>query len=312
MTAHDDLDALLHEIGRRAIHEMAITAHVNAPAWEPAARRRHRRRFHLGSPLAAAAGLAAAIAVAAPLLLGPALRGGTAGQHQPPEVSKDAAAILRDATDAMSHARSYHLVERGVASDGSPVTIDLRLDRVGSAIESWTMGGHTDTVLVWHDELFVKGPDAVPSDVRAIVGNGWYGTRAGSYAGSIIATVSPARIVSCLAGDPGTLTKDGLHTVNGTRAIQLVSTATTDTTVAYTLDVAIDGTPYPLHMETDAGPSSRADCQGPSSPLGDVSTTPQNTSTGHQVIDFGGFDSADLIARPTDYVDASALATATP
>jgi hypothetical protein len=309
----DDLDARLHEIGRRAIREMAITAHVNAPPWEPTAQHL-RRRWHLrlGSPLAWAAGVAAAIALAAPLLLGPALRGGTAGQHQPPEATKDAAAILRDATDAMSHARSYHLVEHGTASDGSPVTIDLRLDRAGSAVESWTMGGHTDTVLIWHGDLFVKGPDAVPSDARAAVGDRWYGVSGGAYADSIVATVSPARVVSCLVGDPGSLTKDGEHTVNGTRTIRLTSIATTPGTVAYTLDVAIDGTPYPLHMETDAGPSSRADCQGPASPLGSAATTPRSTSTGHQVIEFDGFDSGDLIARPTDYVDASAHATATP
>ncbi|HXA30105.1 MAG TPA: hypothetical protein VN193_15295 [Candidatus Angelobacter sp.] len=312
MTAHNDFDARMREIGQRAIREMAITAHVNAPPWEPATARRRRFRFRFGSPLAAAVGIAAAIAVAAPLLFGPALHGGTAGQHQPPEVNKDGATILRDATDAMSHARSYHLVEHGTASDGSAVTIDLRLDRAGSAVESWTMGGHTDTVLVWHGDLFVKGPDAVPSDVRAVVGDRWYGVRGGAYADSIIATVSPARISSCLVGDPGTLTKDGEHTVNGARAVRLVSTATTAGTVPYTLDVAIDSTPYPLHMETDAGPSSRADCQGPASPLGNAATTPQSTSTGHQVIEFDGFDSADLIARPTDYVDAFAVATATP
>jgi hypothetical protein len=148
--------------------------------------------------------------------------------------------------------------------------------------------------------------------VRALVGERWYGMRAGAYTDSIVATVSPARIISCLVGDAGTLTKDGEHSVNGARAIRLVSAATIPGTVAYRLDVAINGTPYPLHIETDAGPSSRADCQGPASPLGDAASTPQTTSTGHQVIDLGGFDSADLIARPTDYVDASALATAAP
>jgi hypothetical protein len=306
-----DFDARLSEIGQRAIREMAITAHVNAPPWEPAPDGRRRRGLRLGAPLAWAAGLAAALLVGAPLFLSHGLRGGTAGQHQPPEVSKDAATILRDATDAFSHVRAYQLVEHGTASDGSPVTIEVRLDRAGSAETTWTMGAHTDTVLIWHGDLFVKGPDAVPSDVQAVVGDHWYGMRAGAYADSIVATVSPARIVSCLAGDPGTLAKDGEHTVDGTRTIRLVSTATTPGTVAYTLDVAIYGTPYPLHLETDAGPSSRADCQGPSSPLGDA-TAPQSTSTGHQTIDFGGFDSADLIARPTDVVDAAAVATATP
>jgi hypothetical protein len=308
----NDFDARLREIGQRAIREMAITAHVNAPPWEPTAGgRRSRRALRLGSPLAWAAGLAVALLLAAPLALSHGLRGGTAGQHQPPEVSKDAAAILRDATDAFSHLRAYQLVEHGTASDGSAVTIEVRLDHAGSAETTWTMGGHTDTVLVWHGDLFVKGPDAVPSDVQSVVGDHWYGMRAGAYADSIVATVSPARIISCLAGDPGTLSKDGEHPVDGIRGIRLVSGATTPGTVAYTLDVAIDGRPYPLHLETDAGPSSRADCQGPSSPLGDA-TAPQSTSTGHQVIDFGGFDSADLIARPTDVVDAAAVATATP
>jgi len=307
-----DFDARLREIGQRAIREMAITAHVNAPPWEPTSPQ-HRRRsgLRLGSPLAWAAGMAAAIAVGAPLLLSHGLHGGTAGQNQPPEASKDATTILRDATDAFSHLRAYHLVEHGTASDGSAVTIDVRLDRAGSAETTWTMGGHTDSVLVWHGDLFVKGPDAVPSDLQSVVGDHWYGIRAGAYADSIVATVSPARIISCLAGDPGTLQKDGEHDVDGARSIRLTSTATTPGTVGFTVDVAIDGPPYPQHMETDAGPSSRADCQGPASPLGDVAT-PQSPSTGHQVIDFGGFDSADLIARPTDVVDAAAFATAQP
>lgn len=307
----DELDAMLHAIGRRAIHEMAITAHVNAPPWEPTAARRRRLQFGLGSPLALAAGLAVAVILAVPLLLGHALRGGTAGQHQPPEVSKDPAAILRDATEAFSHLRAYHLVEHGTASDGSPVTIEVRLDHAGSAETTWAMGGHTDTVLVWHGDLFVKGPDAVPPDLQAVVGDRWYGMRAGAYADSIVATGSPARIISCLVGDPGALTKDGEHTVNGSRSLRLTSAATEPGTVGFTLDVALDGKPYPLHMETDAGPSSRADCQGPASPLGDASA-PQSTSPSHQVIDLDGFDSADLIARPTDVVDAAAFATATP
>jgi hypothetical protein len=308
----NDFDARLREIGQQAIREMAVTAQVSAPPWEPAgSQHRRRRQLRLGSPLAVAVGLAVAIALAAPLLLSHGLRGGTAGQNQPPEVSKDATTILRDATDAFSHLRAYHLIEHGTASDGSPVTIDVELDRAGSAVTTWTMGGHTDSVLIWHGDLFVKGPDAVPSDVQAVVGNHWYGLRAGAYADSIVATVSPARTISCLVGDPGSLTKDGEHVVNGTSSIRLVSTVTTPGTVAYTLDVGIGGRPYPLHMETDAGPSSRADCQGPSSPLG-ATAAPQSTSTGHQVIDFGGFDSADLIARPTDVVDAGAFATATP
>src|SRR5581483_1857273 len=202
----DELDTLLHEIGRRAIREMAITAHVNAPPWEPTLARRRRLRFGLGSPLAVAVGLAVTVLLATPLFLSHGLRGGTAGQHQPPEVSKDAATILRDATDAFSRVRAYQLVERGTASDGSPVTIEVRLDRAGSAETTWTMGGHTDTVLIWHGDLFVQGPDAVPSDMQAVVGDHWYGMRTGAYANSIVATVSPARIISCLAGDPGSLT----------------------------------------------------------------------------------------------------------
>jgi hypothetical protein len=308
----DDFDARLREIAHRALREMTVTAQASAPPWEPGApQRRRRRQLRLGSPLALAGGLAAAIAVGALLFYGHSLRGGTAGQNQPPEVTKDAATILRDATDAFSHLRAYHIVEHGTASDGSPVTIEVQLDRAGSAMTTWNMGGHTDSVLIWHGDLFLKGPDAVPSSMQAAVGDNWLGLRASAYANSLIATVSPARIVSCLVGDPGTLAKDGEHMANGSRSIRITSTASTPGTIAYTLDVAIDGTPYPLHMETDAGPSSRADCQGPSSPLGST-TAPQSTSTGHQAVDFGGFDSTDVIARPTDVVDAAAIATATP
>lgn len=306
----NDFDARLREIGQRAIREMAITAHVNAPPWEPAPQRR-RRHLRLGSPLALAVGLTVALMVAAPLFLGHALRGGTAGQNQPPEVSKPAAVILADMTQAMSHLRAFHMVDRGTASDGSPVVIDLRMDHVGSAVETWTMGGQTDTVLVWHGDLFVKGPHVVPVDWQGAAGDRWVAMRAADFAPTLIATISPARIISCFTGDHGPLAKDGEHTVDGQRSIRLVSTKDAADSTAYAVDVALDGPPYALHFETDAGPSSRPDCQGPANPSSTVPAAPQGTS-GHEVVDFDGFDSSDLIARPTDVVDASALATATP
>jgi len=309
----NDFDARMREIGQRAIREMAITAHVNAPPWEPTTHRHHGRwRLRFGSPLALAAGLAVAFLLAAPLLVSHGLRGGTAGQNQPPEVSKPAAVILADMTTTMSHLRAFHMVERGTASDGSPVLIDLRLDRVGSALESWTMGGQTDTVLVWHNDLFAKGPHVVPTAWQSTVGDQWVATKSADFAPTLIATISPARIITCFTGDPGTLVKDGEHTVDGQRTIRLVSTSTSPATVSYTLDVAIDGPPYALHFETDAGPSSRPDCQGPSNPSSTALAAPMDGSSGHQVVDFDGFDSTDLIARPTEFVDASALATATP
>ena len=310
---NDDFDRQLREIAHRAYQEMAITAHVNAPPWEPARHPRRRTwRLRVGPPLAVAARLAVAIVLAAPLFVSHALRGGTAGQNQPPEVNKPADVILADVTTAMSHLRSFHMVEHGTANDGSPVVIDLRMDHMGSAVDSWTMGGQTDTVLVWHGDLFVKGPHVVPADLQNIVGDHWLGAKASDFAPTLVAAISSARIISCFTGDHGTLTKDGEHTVNGQRSIRLVSTSATTDTVSYTLDLALDGTPYPLHFETDAGPSTRPDCQGPANPSTTVPTTPEEGSTGHQVVDFDSFDSADLVARPSDYIDAAAFATPTP
>jgi hypothetical protein len=306
-----DFDARMREIGQRAIREMAITAHVNAPPWEPA---RPRRRWHLrlGPPLALAAGIAAAIALTGPLLLGHALRGGTAGQNQPPEVTKPADVILADMTTAMSHLRAFHMVDRGTANDGSPVVIDLRMDRVGNALESWTMGGQTDTVLIWHSDIFAKGPHVVPAEWQSMVGDRWVATKSVDLAPTLVATISPARIVSCFTGEHGTLSKDGEHTDAGQRTIRLVSTATSPQTIAYTLDVAIQGPPYAVHFETDAGPSSRPDCQGPSHPSSTIPITPADGSTGHETVDFGDFDSGQLLTPPTDYIDAAALATPAP
>jgi hypothetical protein len=310
---NDEFDRQLRAVAHRALHEMSITAHVNAPPWEPT-RQPNRRpwRLRLGSPLALAAGLAAAIALAAPLLMAHGLRGGTAGQNQPPEVSKPADVILADVTTAMSHLRSFHMVEHGTANDGSPVVIELRMDRVGSAVESWTMGGQTDTLVVWHGDLFVKGPHVVPASLQNVVGNHWLGAKASDVAPTLVATISPARIIACFTGDHGTLTKNGEHTVDGQSSIRLVSSAISSEAVAYTLDVALSGTPYALHYETDAGPSSRPDCQGPANPSSTVPTTPNEGSTGHEVVDFDAFDTADLVTPPSDYIDASAFATPAP
>ena len=300
----DDFDRQVREIAHRAFAEMCAT---------PARRRdiavRSPRRGPSVAPLAAAVGVAAAIALAAPLVAGHSLRGGTAGQNQPPEVSKPADTVLRDMTDAMAHVRSYHMVEQGTASDGSAVVIDLRVDHVGSAMESWTMGGETDSVVIWHGELFAKGPSVVPDALKGMVGDHWFGLRAPAYASTLAATVSPAHIIDCLTGDHGALTKDGVRAVDGVRTLRLVSTATSAETRSFTLDVAAEGPTYAAHLETDAAASPRAACQGPSSPTGDAMATPDRGSTGHQVVRFDSFDSDDLIARPSDVVDNAAVAT---
>ena len=299
----DELDRQLRSRAQSAAREIYAT---------PVERRSLEQRQPTWAPLALAAALAAVIAVGAPLYFGHALRGGTAGQNQPAEVTKAADTILVDMTTAMSHLHAFHMVERGTASDGGPVVIDLRLDHVGNALESWTMGGQTDTVLIWHSDLFAKGPHVVPAAWQSTVGERWVVTKSADLAPTLVATISPARIISCFTGDHGTLTKDGERTVNGQRTIRLVSTATSPQAVAYTLDVAIDGRPYALHFETDAGPSSRPDCQGPSNPSSTVPSTPADASTGHEIVDFSDFESADLLSPPSDYVDAAALATPTP
>ena len=300
----DDLDRQLREIAHRAFAEMCATPVRRRTFVVPPPRR--RPTF---APLAAAVGLAAAIAFAAPLLAGHSLRGGTAGQHQPPVVTESADLVLRDMTDAMSHLRSYHMIQHGTASDGSPVLIDLRIDRVGSAMESWTMGGETDSVVIWHGELFAKGPSVIPDSLKTVVGDHWFGLRSPTYAGTLAAAVSPAHIIDCLTGDHGGLTKDGVRVVDSVRTLRLASTATSPDTRTFTLDVAIDGPPYAVHMETDTAASPRAECQGPSSPTGDMTATPDRGSTGHEVVLFDSFNSDELIARPVDVVDNAAIAT---
>jgi len=299
----DDFDRQLREIAHQAFAEMSATHARRRPLVTD------ERRPRAAVPLALAVGVAVAIALAAPLFLAHGLRGGTAGQNQPPEVTKPADAVLLDMTDAMAHLHSYHLVERGTASDGSPVVIDLRVDHVGSAIETWTMGGETDSVVIWHGDLFVKGPAVVPDALKATVGDHWFGMRANGYTGTLAATVSPAHIVDCLTGDHGALTRDGVRTVDGIASVRIVSTATAPDTRSFTLDVAVDGPPYAVHMETDGAPSSRTECQAPTSPTSDTPATPEQGSPGHQAIDFDSFNTADLITPPADVVDSAAVAT---
>ena len=300
---NDELDAQLRAMAHRAAREIYAT---------PVRRRPLERRERTWTPLALAAAVIAVIAIGAPLAFGHALRGGTAGQNQPPEINKNAGAILQDMAAAMTGLHAYHVIERGTASDGSPVVIDLRSDRTGSAELTWTMGSETDAVVIWHGDLFVKGPSVVPDAAKAIVGDHWYGLRAGAYAATLAAVASPAHVIDCLTGDHGALAKDGVRDIDGTRALRLVSTATSPDARSFTLDVAVEGAPYALHMETDASASSRPECQGPSSPTGDTQATPDQGSTGHQVVDFDSFDTSDLITPPSDVIDSSALATVTP
>jgi hypothetical protein len=305
MTTPQEFDRQLRAMAHRAQQEMSTTPRVERRALTP------RRRIH-AAPLALALGVAAAIAIAAPLLAGRHLRGGTAGP-QPPEATKPAAAILHDMTDAMSHLRTYHMVIHGVATDGTtPVTIELLSDRTGAVSETTTVGSRTNALIYTHGALYLKGPDVVPPGMQAATGSHWLGMRAPDLGNMISTFASPGHLIDCFTGAPGALTTDGVHIVNDIRAIRVVSTQTSADTTSYTVDIAVGGVPYALHIEDSAGGSDRPGCQ--------ASAGLQNSDLGvtgfpaHERIDFDEFNSAVLVAAPNplDVVDAAVIASPTP
>jgi hypothetical protein len=100
-----------------------------------------------------------------------------------------------------------------------------------------------------------------------------------------------------------------VHTVNGSRTIRVVSATTTADTTAFTIDVAVDGPPYALHLESDEGPSNRPGCQGSVGLQSDTGLTGLPT---HETVDFDQFNGTALVSAPTDVVDAAAIAQPTP
>jgi hypothetical protein len=295
MTTRAEFDQQLHAMAHTALREMSATPPVERRVLTP------RRRSV--SPLALAVAVAAAVAITAPIVASHSLHGGgPAHPAQPAEDTKPAGAILRDMTAAMGHLRSYHMVMHGTATDGTPLTFDVRTDRNGGVAETMTAPGTIDTFVIAGGTLYLKGPDIVPQEWQAAAGNHWISMPATDL-GVLAATfVGPAHMIDCLTGTPGQLSTAGVHSVHGTHAVRVVSTRTDASTTAFTLDVADTGAPYALHLESSDGPNGRPGCNPSSQGQLGAAGFP-----GHETVDFDQFDTTTPVTAPTDVIDSATL-----
>jgi hypothetical protein len=294
MTTRTNFDEQLRTMAQSALREMSV-----APPVKRRVLGQRRRSF---APLAVALAVAAAAAIAVPIIASRSLHGGPARQAPPAEDGKPASSVLRDMTDAMTHLRSYHAVIWGSTTGGAAVTAELRMDAKGGLAETITSGAQTDRLVVSGGTLYLQGPTVVPQEWQAAAAGRWVSMPAADYASMAQAFLSPGHVIDCLTGTPGQLTTAGVHTVNGTRAVRIVSTRSDATTTGFTLDVADTGRPYALQLQSSDGPSSRPGCAAPSTGDASIPAFP-----GNETITFDEFNTAALVSVPADVVDTAAL-----
>jgi len=296
MTTPTEFDQQLRAMAHQALREMSATPPVERRVLAP------RRRSV--SPLALAIAVAAGVAVAAPILASHSLHGGGSAGPGQREDAKPAGTILRDMTDAMGHLRTYHMVLRGVAADGTPISFDVRTDQKGGVAETMTTPSGTDSVVITQGTLYLKGPSVVPQEWQAAAAGRWVSMPAADFGAMATTFVGPAHVVDCLTGTPGQLSTDGVHSVHSVDAVRVISTRTDSSTTGFTVDVADTGAPYALHLESSDGPNGRPGCSPPSSSQSQMGI---DGFPGHETVDFDGFNATTAIPAPTDVVDSVAL-----
>jgi hypothetical protein len=290
----DALDGELRRIAQRVAAEVAEHP-VPAP----------RVVTSTGSPsrvptLAAAWALAALVGtVAGGVALGNALRGGPTVSHSG-EAHKTAEEIYSDAQAALSQVRSYHLVLTAESPSG-PIRIDLAVDATGSFSETATIAGVAHSYVVIGHTQYVHDIDALPPSLVPVVGERWVEIPAGAQATVLRAYVSPQHLTACLLGDHGPLSKQaGVITVHGLAGIRIAAGPSASGNPPFVVDVAITGTPYPLHFEQptppgNEAPTSHSDCSVPGGAAGTAFTIGAGT-----VIDLNELGSVPAISPPSN------------
>jgi hypothetical protein len=188
------------------------------------------------------------------------------GSSSPPSADNGVSArtptqILSTAKAAAAAAASVH-VAGSIVSEGKPISIDMELVGRNEGKGSVTLDGFGIRLIDVDGAVFVKGSNAFYTRfagaraARLLRGKWIEGSAVHGPLADLADLADLEKVIDSTLADHGTLSRAGLVTVAGKRAVGV-----TDATEDGTLYVATTGAPYPLEiLESDAraGAGARA------------------------------------------------------
>jgi hypothetical protein len=171
--------------------------------------------------------------------------GGKKAEQPNAEASKPANRVLADAVAAARSARSVH-VSGHIVSNGTPITLDLTLERNKGATGSMSTQGLSFDLVRIGRTFYIRGSDAfwkhfAGAGVAQLMHGKWLkGTTTGRFA-SLASLSDPAKLFARIRGNHGKLTNKGATTYNGQKVVEI-----DDAKKGGKLYVAATGNPYPV------------------------------------------------------------------
>jgi hypothetical protein len=161
------------------------------------------------------------------------------------EASKPADRVLADAVSAAKSASSVH-VSGHIVSSGSPVSLDLTMERGTGATGSMSTNGLSFDLVRIGSTFYIRGSDAfwkhfAGSGVAQLMHGKWLkGTTTGRFA-PLASLTAPGKLFARLSQKHGRLANKGAATYNGQKVVEI-----DDATKGGKLYVAATGKPYPV------------------------------------------------------------------
>jgi len=184
------------------------------------------------------------------------------------EDGRSADQIVQDAKAALASATSYHLAGFVDASGSSSdkVTLDVKVQNKDTMAGHLDEGGASFDFVSIGGKVYFRGPQLwqkTSPTVADMIGDKWVTATGNSQLEGELSSVNGLADASSLADSLGSTggpyTKGGTSTVNGQQVVVVKSKDGE-------LDVALNGKPYPLHL--DAGSHGRMDISGYGSSFG--------------------------------------------
>jgi hypothetical protein len=161
------------------------------------------------------------------------------------EASKSGTRVLADAQKAATSASSLH-VSGNIKSSGTPLSLDLSLDKGKGATGSMKENGLEFDLIRVGDTVYIRGSDAFlqhfAGAAASLLKGKWLKASAtkGQLA-SLTPLTSPAALFGAIGSGHGTLENEGETTYNGEKAVEILDTG--DNSKLY---VAVTGKAYPI------------------------------------------------------------------
>lgn len=217
------------------------------------------------------------------------------------ESGKSADQVAKDASAALKAAKSFHVRatvdDAGGGSQGfsGPLTLDLDLVPPSTMSGTLSAEGVTAHLVFVNNKFYLQGRSLwekfAGAQAATVIGDRWV-LIPESAVGSFSGLNSFTDIANCLVPATGNKS-NGTTVVNGQSVVEV-----TNATASATLDVAADGTPYPLRLVQKSGGSSSSSSSN---------STSSCAGSGGGTATFSNFDKGATVTPPPDALDLSKL-----